>query len=153
MIYTVRYAHLKEAPKLRIGDMVKSGDVIGIMGSSGQSTATHLHIDCVEGLCAYNYTLEAIEGHIPISAPRQLNHFIDRDLFDTDILITTPYACPEYMKLTGKVHSAYDVVPADRHITEAHYVIKWGRSMTGKVIRVAYDPLGYGHNIQIAFDA
>ena len=40
------YAHLKRNnDSINVGDYVKRGDKIGIMGSTGRSTATHLHYE------------------------------------------------------------------------------------------------------------
>lgn len=41
------YCHLKEFKK-RQGDMVKAGDVIGIEGTTGNSTGVHLHLEVRE---------------------------------------------------------------------------------------------------------
>ena len=38
------YMHLCKEPTLKVGDKVKAGDVIGYMGTTGNSTGTHLHI-------------------------------------------------------------------------------------------------------------
>ena len=48
MKYTVRYAHL-ESISVKEGQTIKEGDVIGIMGNTGQSFGAHLHIDVVRG--------------------------------------------------------------------------------------------------------
>ena len=38
------YAHLKEASSLKIGDSVKQGDIIGLMGETGNSTGLHFEV-------------------------------------------------------------------------------------------------------------
>lgn len=43
-IYYTGYHHLKEV-KVTVGDDVKQGDVIGVQGSSGNSTGDHLHLE------------------------------------------------------------------------------------------------------------
>lgn len=51
-----RFLHLKERTTLKIGDKVKQKQVIGYMGTTGDSTGTHLHFEywiCPKG---YNYS-------------------------------------------------------------------------------------------------
>lgn len=48
--YTSLYAHLKDnSTKVRVGQLVKAGDVIGIMGTTGYSTGIHLHLEIWKG--------------------------------------------------------------------------------------------------------
>jgi len=39
MKYTIRFAHLRDKQRYKIGDTIKRGDIIGTIGTSGQSTA------------------------------------------------------------------------------------------------------------------
>ena len=41
----VLYAHLDSKHQFKIGDPIGSGDPIGVMGSTGHSTGTHLHLE------------------------------------------------------------------------------------------------------------
>ena len=159
MKYTVRFAHMKEAPKLKRGDVIKPGDVIGTMGTSGQSTAAHLHIDCAQGEQTRLYQL--VDYDVSINpAPRQLLYFIDKDLFGVEPVVTTPYAELEYFIKRGKVHHGFDVVPFDRKHwekgkqigTEDHYAIHWNRSCTGIVSAVLDEPRSYGHCLYVTFE-
>ena len=42
--YETVFAHLS-AIKVQVGDTVKSGDVLGLLGSTGRSTGPHLHYE------------------------------------------------------------------------------------------------------------
>ena len=43
--YTL-YAHLYAAPSVRRSESLKAGDLLGVIGSTGQSTGPHLHWGC-----------------------------------------------------------------------------------------------------------
>ncbi|WP_422661742.1 peptidoglycan DD-metalloendopeptidase family protein (plasmid) [Paenibacillus sp. EC2-1] len=48
--FYVRYQHMKQGSlKVRAGETVKAGQVIGTMGSTGKSTGVHLHINISKG--------------------------------------------------------------------------------------------------------
>lgn len=152
MKYTVRYAHLESIPTLAIGKIIKQGDKIGRMGNTGKSYAEHLHIDCVHGKIQHVYHQRDIESGIVMSAPRQLAWFIDLGLFDYDIIITTGYADPLYLREEETLHMGFDVVPENRHVTDAYYDIFWNRSAHGEVIAKGFDS-GYGNYIHVLFEA
>lgn len=48
--YYTMYAHLTTDLKVKVGDNVGRGQVIGLMGSSGSSTGTHLHFGLSRGM-------------------------------------------------------------------------------------------------------
>ncbi len=153
MTLTVRFAHLDYMPLWTVDQPIIRGNHIGRMGSSGQSTAAHLHIDLTRGENANLYSLQDIEKGNPSAGPiLQLVHFLDDELFGVPIVVTTPYAELDYYKLLKKIHHGFDVVPEDRRATKDHYEIFWNRSMPGKVIRVDNDPYGYGYHVNISFE-
>lgn len=147
MKYTVRYAHLAQA-FVNVGQAIKEGDLIGLMGNTGQSYGAHLHIDCVRGRHTKKYTLAEIESGKYISEPKQLNYFIDEKLFGSKPKITTYYCEPDYMRDFHKLHFGYDVIPSS-----ADWHIKWNRSKIGSVSAILNDPTGYGNCIYITFEA
>ena len=57
---TTRYGHHDEL-KVGVGDFVKRGDVIGLMGNSGRSTGPHVHLEVLRDGRAIN-PLKTIEG-------------------------------------------------------------------------------------------
>ena len=150
MKYTVRYAHLETLPELEKGHFVKRGDIIGRIGNTGASTGIHLHIDCVESYVSKVIHLWQMRSGIYTASPKQLNYFIDSELFDTKIHITSYYNDPDYMSVRGILHPAYDVVPLNRKITTDYYDIFWNRTCPGKVLSFGEDH-GYGNYIQIGF--
>ena len=64
------YAHLhSNTITVKAGDSVEQGQVIAKMGSSGNSTGTHLHFEIREGQNAYNSTVDALK-YISLENPR-----------------------------------------------------------------------------------
>ena len=155
MIYTVRFSHLKDRPHYTVGDTITRGDVVGIMGNTGQSTGAHLHIDVVRHKQSKPWLLDDVDPscrnngkHWP--DPVQLNHFIDAELFGgLDFDITTYYLDPAYKKRFGKRHPAYDVVVRSKALKNQIY---WNRSMSGIVSDVGFNS-GYGNYILISYEA
>ena len=145
LFYTVRYAHL-EGPSFFVrGDEVRRGNVIGTMGNSGQSTAPHLHIDCVAGKQKSMYRLKDIYANSPVADFHQLALFIDEELGAGSFRITTyPYDYRYKSKGKWKPHPGYDLV--------VNKYLYWNRSMDGFVILKGHDK-GYGHYVCIAFKA
>ena len=160
--YTVRFAHLEEIPIPKVGDIIFQGDKVGRMGSTGKSTANHLHIDVVEGLVNRIIRLKEIgyeESKAYLPNIEQLNHFIDDELFGIKPLITTYFYDPQYKIDWDKDHPGYDVVPIDRlekdrytDLKKEHYNVYWNRSKTGVILAVGFDE-GYGNYILIGFEA
>ena len=148
--YTFRIAHLKEASPLSVGDEVTRGDLLGTMGSTGSSTANHVHADLIRGIINHEYHLKDIEFDRELL--QQLVYFIDREFFDTDILITTHFGDPGYIiKGKWKMHPAFDVVPLDRKTDPGkHSDIYWNRSKNGIVLANGFDP-AYGFYLHVGF--
>jgi murein DD-endopeptidase MepM/ murein hydrolase activator NlpD len=146
MKYTVRYAHL-DTIAVSLGQTLNYGDKIGVMGSTGQSFGAHLHIDVTRGDNRHRYTLEDIELGNPVADIRQLNYFIDFDLFKSKCEISTPYGDRDYQMKYKKVHTGYDVIPLS-----TDWTIFWNRRYTGTVTRVMHGDVGYGNCVYIAFE-
>ena len=61
--FATLYAHMQKL-KMKTGDMVKAGDVIGFMGTTGTSTGTHLHFEVIEGQYASKKYLDPAQFFI-----------------------------------------------------------------------------------------
>ena len=149
-MFTVRYAHLEARPPLRVGQVIRRGDLIGTMGATGSADGAHLHLDAVRGLQAHRYNLAAIEAGAPAADPRQAALFVDDELFGTEPEITAGYADPGYLADYGKLHLAFDLVPKNRK--RENYGIRWNRSAPGRVVAILKDDPGYGHCVSIAYE-
>ncbi len=155
MKYTVRFAHMFKRSPLKVGDSVAFGDLIGIMGSTGQSKHNHVHMDLVEGFVKKIIRLKQIgEDKKYIPSYTQLMYFFDKDLFGIEPVLTTPYMDPEYRAIFGKDHPAIDLVPIDRHYTTDHFNFSWNRIKVKntEVLFNLFDKNGYGNTVGIGFE-
>lgn len=64
--YKTRYAHLS-AFKVKLGQILKRGDLIGLVGSSGKSTGPHLHYEVEH----YNKKLNPVHFYHSDLTPEQ----------------------------------------------------------------------------------
>ena len=145
--YTVRYAHLEKKPPYLVGDTIRQGYIIGKMGSTGKSTADHLHIDVVENWQRAMYRLSEMDAGNPKPCRLELDFFMDDAMFDYPHEITTGYNAEDY----DGPHPCYDVVPMDRKKTKEHYYIYYNRSFNGIVLFNGYDS-GYGNVILVGYE-
>lgn len=153
MIYTARFAHLARKPNLNVGAVVRKGDLIGIMGSTGASEADHLHFDATEGNNTHRYSLGEIALGKPKASPRETFRFINKWIFGVYPVVTTGYADADYQKQYNKYHLAVDLVPEDRKETKDHYEIRWPIDAPGRVGAILENDPGYGNAAQIAYEA
>lgn len=58
------YAHLVSGSNLPVGTRVSRGDVVGLVGSTGQSTAVHLHFSIIVGTRTFIDPLAWLNQHV-----------------------------------------------------------------------------------------
>jgi len=144
---TQMFAHLEERPDFEIGDILTNRKLIGRMGSTGVSTAAHIHMGNALGVYKFPWTLKQCEDGDIIPVPRELNYFLDEYLFQAPLKITTYYCDPKYQEHWEKVHYGYDVSTKKSWPWEFY----WNRSKTGYVMfNNWYD--AYGNVILISYD-
>lgn len=174
MKMTIRFCHLAYLPTWEPGDIIKRGDKIGKMGSTGASTNNHVHSDMVPGIHQEVYHLDEIIHmfRTPLEifyALKQLRYFLDDEIFGVQIAITSSWGDPQYGRykkdengdyvlnengnkiLIWKFHPGFDYVPYDRHMTEAHFDMFWPRSKNGVCLSVGNDA-GYGYYVNWLVD-
>ncbi len=158
MIYTARYAHLKELPKWKVGDTIKPMQKgIATMGNTGQSTAAHVHFDIIRGIAPKHvYRLYEVADKIDNTEQllRQYIYFLDNSFFGIEPEIMTYFGDPDYFNSEGnwKFHPAYDLVPTDRKKTNKHFPINWNRTRSGTVSGVGFDETGYGYYLTVQYE-
>ena len=151
MRFTVRFCHLELISNMPKGSIIYPDKPIGVMGSTGSSSAPHVHTDCVMGFLPRVYRLHEID--FDIDTIKQLTYFIDDELFKTKLLITSYFGDPDYKNSEGEwvFHPAYDVVPLNRHKSKSNYTLYWNRSMPGIILSTGFDN-GYGNYVNIGFE-
>ena len=145
--YTALLGHMESDSPLSVGEEVKEGDKIGRMGSSGKSTAPHLHLGVLDGIRATIFRMSSV----PVSERilQQLAYFLeDKKLFNYENEITFSFFDPRYQK-----HRGYDVVPKNRHKEPGkNFDMFWPRTKKGTVLNKGYDE-GYGYYILIGYES
>lgn len=154
MKYTFRTAHLKEKSPLVVGEVVKPGDLLGYMGSTGDSTGDHNHSDVIEGAHSHMYRMSDIGAHGVLKAsPEQLLYFFEDDAFYGVLpVVTTPYLDLSYWKSRRKYHYGFDTIP--RGWTDAiEWPCYWARSerYNAVCLRNEWDN-AYGWHVNIGFE-
>lgn len=76
--YETRYAHLQEF-KVRRGDKVKRGQVVGLVGNTGKSTAPHLHYEVIKD----NKTVNPIYYFFNDLTPGQFDRMLELSAIPT----------------------------------------------------------------------
>lgn len=153
MEYTIRFCHMEKS-YVKKGDVLKFGDKIGKMGSTGQSTHNHVHMDLAQEAISELYHLSDIPDKITDiqELMRQYHFFIDDSLFGVDPVITSSFGDPMYkIRKKWKFHPGYDLVPVNRFKTEKNFDIMWNRSIEGLVVSSELDD-AYGNYVNIVFE-
>ena len=71
--YKTRYAHFSER-KVNVGDKVAKGDLIGLVGNTGQSSGPHLHLELIEVNSLNTYGREKAKCNIGMGLMNVTNY-------------------------------------------------------------------------------
>lgn len=155
-MFSVVYSHLSKI-LVKEGDVLKYGDKIGIMGTSGLSDGDHLHVGVVEGARNRLWRLDDMARNNPkpnkVESDWIVKHddlFMGQDGVMRKNRITTDWNSPGYYKDYGQWHPAYDVVD----IGSGRPYILWNRGLEaeikGLVVRTGYDS-GHGYFVIVQY--
>lgn len=158
MITQARFCHLEFVPSYLPGDIIQRGQKIGRMGTTGKSSANHLHFDLIQCVQRHVYRLNEILTYVcDIEALlAQYSYFLrdkENELFKIKPVITSSFGDPFYTN-GGKFefHPAFDLVPENRHSDPGkNFDIFWPRSSDGHITAVGYDD-AYGYYICISYE-
>ena len=85
--YTLIFAHMREGAHVGLGMVLKRGDIVGLLGTTGASTGDHLHFAVAE---------------TPMLIIRDINTFIDIPFWRNPLdFITYVVAAPVHTPATG----------------------------------------------------
>ena len=73
--YKTRYAHLSKY-LVKVGDKIKRGQIIGLVGSTGQSTGPHLHYEVIKN----NRAIDPINFYFEDLTPKQYDEMIKQSM-------------------------------------------------------------------------
>lgn len=156
VIYSTLYAHMSSV-NVKAGQLVKYGDRIGIMGTTGFSSGPHLHIGTVTGDYMNLWRLgDMNSGRVKANKTESAFFTQGDDLFTSQdgtkrgTIIQTDWLSSYYYSKYGVNHPAYDLISTGGG---ALPYILWNRSHVGKVVKVAWDG-AYGNYaiIQHSYD-
>ena len=85
--YTL-YAHLKDGIKVKNGQKVKQGDLLGYMGTTGKSQGNHLHFEIYKGGASTSYRVDPLPLTYVFGG--QIVHEEDKNVVKYYTPITTP---------------------------------------------------------------
>lgn len=79
-LYTL-YGHLRELPRIKVGDMVKAGEVVAHSGATGDATGPHLHYEIHEGGLLFTSQVQAKDTAVdPVKYYPQLANYVGKNL-------------------------------------------------------------------------
>ena len=150
MKYTVLYGHNSQV-LVKVGQTIKTGDKLAVMGATGDKmyvTGAHVHLAVAQGehTNLNDMRLGMLNSGKTIPDKRHCDFFVEDDLADGGVRITTTYLEKEYKRMFGKDHPAYDLV-----VNSKDKSYKWNRTWDGKVVATGYDN-AYGNYLMIVYD-
>lgn len=156
--YSVLMGHFKELNKnLKVGSVLEEGDLIGIMGSTGNSTGNHVHVTAAKGRVSRAfYRADYNNGSIvPLEA--ETNSFKSNKLFyhkGTYVPALVSYS--DYYKSNNdfyqwrgdRYHFGVDLITSNSYLDANRPEVRWPKKVKATVIAMGDDrnvtSLGYG---------